>query len=398
MKKTDFKKPNPLTYKAFYLIAKLFCKFKLNLKIEKNELKGTKGPCVILVNHPSVIDFMPTCVAVKRRATFVISTAFYDTMPVKPLLKSAGVIAKNQFQTSMTDIRRMKDVLDNGFPLILFPAGLMTATGMSTPIPSATGKVVKLFNQDVYVLKIQGSYISNPKWGKGIRKGKVVANLTKLFSKEELKTSRPEDLQQKIYDNLSFDEYEYQKQALVPYKGGECVEGLENVLYQCPHCNEEFKIEANNDVLECTSCGYKVRANKYGLFEQHGEKPLIYDTVSEWVRKIQENARNNLAQKLATLSSHAVIQKIHPKKHKFLPVGECDITLTKEEFLLKGSIDGQEFEKSFSVSTFPTLPFKPGKCFDLQDGREVYRIVLDNPRHTIKWITLLELSHSLSFA
>ncbi len=392
MKTKKFKKPNYFLYKLFYFACKVVAKLKFNLKVEKNELKGTKGGCVVLVNHPSIIDFFTTCVAVRRRAHFVISSAFYQTMPIKPLINGVRAISKNQFQTSMTDMKKMKEVVDNDMPLILFPAGLMTATGEGTPIPPATGKVVKWFNSDVYTIHIQGSYLTKPKWGKGVRRGKIVLNATKLVSKEELKTTTPDELQKLIDKNLSFDEYEYQKQAMIPHKKGDNVDGLQNILFGCPHCKSEFSIEVDGNKLMCSKCGYSVKANTYGLFEPHGEKDIIHDTVVEWYRELK-NSLNKiiLANADYTISSNATIQLI--EKGKFVPAGQCEIILNNTEFTIKGNLKGQDVYKSFPVKSFPTLPFKPGKCFDLQDGQEIFRVVLENPRHTIKWITALEIMH-----
>ena len=69
----------------------------------KNELKGVKGPYVVIANHESAIDFINAAAAIDRRAHFVISNSFYNTMPIKGLIKMAGVIPKQQFQTSFTN-------------------------------------------------------------------------------------------------------------------------------------------------------------------------------------------------------------------------------------------------------------------------------------------------------
>ena len=43
------------------------------------------------------------------------------------------------------------------------------------------------------------------------------------------------------------------------------------------------------------------------------------------------------------------------------------------------------------LTTIPTLPFVPGKQFDLQHGKDIYRIILENPQETIKWVYLVEI-------
>ena len=50
---------------------------------------------------------------------------------------------------------------------------MMSEDGASTPIPLATGKSLKWLGQDVYVAYVEGSYLTNPKWGRKWRKGQI---------------------------------------------------------------------------------------------------------------------------------------------------------------------------------------------------------------------------------
>ena len=391
MKKTKkYKKPNAIIYSFFYIISKIICFFKLSLKIGKNEVKGKKGGFVVIANHGSSIDFMPLCVAVKRRAHFVISNAFYSSLHIQPLLNSVGVIPKNQFQTSVSEMRAMKSVLENEMPLVLYPAGLMTENGMDTPIPSATGKTLKWLGKDVYVAKSFGVYFSHPKWAKKWRKGKAHLDVYKLFDKDELVKLSEEELQRTIVKQLSFDEYAIQKEKKIAYRGGDNVNGLENILYKCPICKKEFTFSVKEKIkLICENCGYSVNSDKYGLF-YNSEKELVFDTVSAWFRWIEKEAKEEISEENFLLSSKAEVYMVNHKKHRFEKKGECDITLDNKEFVIDGSKYNLDIKKSFATKVFPILPFKPGKSFDLQDGREIYRIQLENGKETIKWITCLK--------
>ena len=389
-KAKKYKKPNAIIYGVFYIISKIVCFFKLGLKIKRNEVKGKKGGFVIIANHGSSIDFMPLCVALKRRAHFVISNAFYSSLPIQPLLNSAGVIPKNQFQTSVSEMRAMKNVLENEMPLVLYPAGLMTENGIGTPIPLATGKTLKWFGKDVYVAKSFGVYFSHPKWAKKWRKGKVSLDVYKLFDKDELVNLSEEELQKTIEEHLSFDEYAIQKEKKIAFHGGDSVKGLENVLYKCPNCKEEFTFSVKDkNKLTCEKCGYTVKSDKYGLFNSNNEKEIIFDTVSDWFRWIEKEAKEEISKENFLLSSKAEVYMINYKKHRFEKRGECDITLDNKEFVIDGSKYNLDIKKSFATKIFPILPFKPGRSFDLQDGREIYRIELENGKETIKWITCL---------
>ena len=312
------------------------------------------------------------------------------------MLDMVRVIPKNQFQTSIADMRKMKAALDdNKLPLVIYPAGLMTANGINTPMPDSTGKVLKWFNQDVYVARLRGSYLTNPKWGKGWRKGKIRLEIYKLFDKETLKTMDGDQVLKIAEEHLSYDEYAIQKHEMVAYKGGDKIAGLENVLFVCPHCGAEFSFTApTENTLTCASCGYSVKANEYGLLEQNGDISLYYDSPSDWYRFIE----NTLAKELEDnpdflLSDDAEIYKINDKKHKYEPAGKCKIMLNSQEFTLDGELNGAPFKNSFPTTMYPTLPIKPGYHFEIQDGQEIYRIMLSDGKKAIKWIASLEYFH-----
>ena len=151
--KNKFKIPNFLIYGILQLASKLISKFEFNLKIEKNEIKKLKGPYVVIANHESSIDFINMVCATNKRITFVISNSFYQSLKIHKLIKMAGVIAKQQFQTNPSDLKKMKEAISAKRPLVIYPAGLMTANGVATPIPEATGKFIKWLGVDVYVAK-----------------------------------------------------------------------------------------------------------------------------------------------------------------------------------------------------------------------------------------------------
>lgn len=391
MKKRNFKKPNPLIYPIGKLCAKIYTKFVLNLKVEKNETKNAKRPYVLLANHEASIDFMSLLAALKGKIIFVVSNAYYQTNPIKWLLDACRIIPKQQFYTSVANMKRMKSAVENGFPLAFYPAGLMTGNGISTPIPDATGKSLKWFGCDVYAAVSKGSYLSKPKWSKVGRKGKVTLNIIKLFTAEEVKNLDEKVIQARIKEVLDYDSYENQKQDLVPYKNGNNIEGLENVLYKCPKCGKEFVMETTSiDTLTCKFCNNQAKANTYGLLEKVNPTDVIYETPSDWSRYIKNDLSNNLN---PMMESTCKIQMINYKERKFEFVGNGLVRIDEENITLEGLINNEMIKKEFSISKTPTLPYTPGKCFDLQEEKEIYRIHLENPKHTMKWIYYTEIMH-----
>ena len=390
-------KPNPLTYGFVRSVSKFISRFVYPVEIVRNELTGSSGRRVILANHEADIDFFSAYAAIPGRAHVVASQSIISTLPIAPLAAGCGVITKNQFQTSVTDLHKMKAVVDHEEPLLLYPSGLMTESGASTPIPTATGKVAKWFDADIYIAKITGTYLMKPKWASKKRRGKATLDIYKLATREELAAMSDEDAEALIEKHLSFDAYRNNERLKNPYKNGENMEGLENVLYKCPDCGADYSIGIKDGrSLICYKCGYTVSSDEYGmLYCENGQEP-VYKYPTDWhsyiERSVFDEVRSNPD---FLLEGRARIQKINEKRHRFVEVGEGCVSLDYDNFTIDGAIFGEPTHRRFRTDIFPILPFRPGKYFEIQHGHEILRIIPEDPRQIMHWILVLKATYRL---
>jgi 1-acyl-sn-glycerol-3-phosphate acyltransferase len=294
--KTKYKKPNSFVYGLFYAICKVIGKLCFNLKILRNETKNVKEneSFVVLANHEASIDFIPVACAVRRKIHFVISNSFYETLPIKSLMSACGVLPKNQFQTMVEDLKKMKLCIENGMPVAIFPAGLMTADGVTTPIPTSTGKSLKWFDKDVYIAKSVGSYLTCPKWSKKMRKGQITVDVYKFMSKEEIRETDEKEIQRRIEKELYFNAYENQLANPIKYKGGNDIRGFENVLYKCPNCKTEYStVVEGKSLIKCTACKYQALADNYGFLNKVGENE-VFKLPNKWFELIESELKEEI--------------------------------------------------------------------------------------------------------
>ena len=393
-----YKKPNLLCYRIAQIAAWLVATFVFRRKILRNEIKGKKGPFVVIANHQAALDFVNLIGATRRPMSFVISNAFFNTLPIRGFLTKMGVIPKQQFQTTVRDMKRMKAVIDHGEPIVIYPAGLMCEDGLSTPIPAATYKFLKWLDADVYVAKTSGTYFAMPKWTSGFRPGRTHLDIYKLFSREELKNLDMAQVKSRTDEALLFDAYREQEAFRVKYSNGSNIRGLEHVLYQCPHCLAEFSVEAvEKDRLRCSACGYEQGSDAYGFLHKtssHGEE-LRY--VSDWSLGIYGRLKEKLVSgEVADLSTPVTIRMIDYDRKKFLDVGHGTLSLNARQFTIDGVIREQPVSLAVSIAGVPTLPFKPGKYLEVQDGNDIYRCVPEDGRLVMKFINMVKIFHELS--
>lgn len=386
------KKQNNMIYKLTKLLSSIVAKVVFKRKYIRNEIKGKKGPMVIIGNHEAALDFTTLIGATKEHITFVISDSFYNTLSVRSFMKKINVIPKQQFQTSLHEIAAMHNTIKNDGILMIYPSGLMSEDGLSTPIPAATYEFLSWLGADVYAAKISGSYFCTPKWSGKARPGRTYLDIYKLIDKNDFKDMSVEQIKKAVDGALCFDAYREQEKNMIKYRGGDNIEGLENVLYICPHCKEEFSIRARNkNTLYCEKCGFAHTSDEYGFLHNSGGigKELRY--VSDWARFVGETVKGDIeCGKLKDLSCDAIIQTIDYKKKKYIDSGRARVTLTPDAFLIDGVIDGEEKIIEAPIASFASLPFKPGVRIEIQHGKTTYRCVLDDGKLAMKFVNMVK--------
>lgn len=391
------KKPNLICYRLAQIVCWFVATFIFRRKILRNEIRGVNGPYVVIANHQAALDFVNLIGATSKPMNFVISNSFYNTLPIRGFLEKLGMIPKQQFQTAVRDLKRMKDVVDHGGRLVIYPAGLMCEDGLSTPIPAATYKFLKWMGVDIYVARSFGTYFVMPKWSKGLRAGRTCLDIYKLFSAEELKDLDLEEVKRRADEALLFDAYREQENNPVKYQKGSNIRGLEHVLYQCPHCKQEFTMELHNDdQLRCRSCGYAQQSDEYGFLHNLGlGREIRY--VSDWSKWIYGQLKEEIMSgRLSELRCGTGIRMIDYDRKKFVEVGQGNLTLTREQFTIDAQIRGEKTVLNVPIAGVPSLPFSPGKYLEVQQGSDIYRCVLEDGRLVMKLINMVKIFYELN--
>ena len=64
-----------------------------------------------------------------------------------------------------------------------------------------------------------------------------------------------EEINKAVKSALQYDDYLYQKENNILITEEFRAEGLHKVLYQCPHCLAESKMDSKGSEIFCTACG-----------------------------------------------------------------------------------------------------------------------------------------------
>ncbi len=368
--------PNPIVYSFARIVSCFLNRFKLNNHFIRNELKKVKGSAVVLCNHTSSYDHVLDTCATRRHMNFVVADSTYYSK-LYCLLKTVRPISKQQFFSKPYEFLQMREVIAAGGMVLMYPAGLCTSDGVSTTLPAATGFFIKFLNADVYVIMSHGMYLSNPKWSKVFRKGKVVTECRKLLCKEQIAALSEDDIFQIINQAMQYDDYEWQKKNLVRFRNADDSRGLENVLYSCPHCKTHFSIENADKFLVCKNCGKTYRLDEYGFFRKETETSP--DTPAVWHRRLLDDLRQETQNANFKAYADVRIHQLNKEKHVFEDAGSGEVIITREK--IRAFDDSRSMFYEEETDRFFSLPMIPGEYFDLQDGSTVYRCYPKEPKN-----------------
>lgn len=245
---------------------------------------ASDGPLIILANHQAYPDPALAAMAMPhRRINFVVSASFFRKPLVGRTLQNCGAIPKLQFRTDMRAVRAMLRVLARGGVLGIFPEATRSLDGRPAPFDDATARLIKHSGSAVATVRINGSYLSWPRWSKsGIRPGRIEAKANLLLTSEESRTLPLAEIHRRICAALAYDDYDWQRQARVRFHSFRPALGLHLLLHRCPACDREKALVSDAHRLVCRFCGNGARMDRYGLLQPLTADSRIFPDPAAW--------------------------------------------------------------------------------------------------------------------
>ncbi len=259
----------------WHLVGKPFAwKFAFRCDTDREQV-----PTLIISNH--VTNYDPILVALSfpgRRFHFVASEHLFRMGFVSKLLKFVfqpiprrkGISGGD---TAMAVLRKLRE----GQTVGLFAEGETTWDGRTGAFPAATGRMAKMSGCRLITYRLEGGYFAAPRWGSGIRRGKMYGRIVGIYSPEELKAMSKDEVQAAIARDIFEDAHERQQETPVAYGKRRRAENLETVLFQCPACHAFGSLSSKGNFLSCT-CGKKWEYTAFGRFEP--ARP--FQNVAQW--------------------------------------------------------------------------------------------------------------------
>lgn len=382
-KRGSIGKINPILYKVMKVVLTLTYKRKYHITLDNEIAKDIKGPAIVVASHTSDQDhFLSALTLYPVRPTYIVSEHFVHNKSTAGLIKLGHVITKRMFTPDVSTIINVMRAKGEGAVIVIFPEGRLSCYGKTLPVADGTAELIKKLGVDLYHWHADGAYLTFPKWrDKGDdRIGEIRCSLKKLATAEQIAKMSIDEIRSVTEDAIAHDDE--LAMAGVSYKSKNIARGADKILFKCPKCLCEGKIESEGDRIRCTECGFEARLDdRYRLHNApHG-------SINEWFEWQQESIDTDTE----IMESEVGLGACGTDGMMDREAGEGRIYMDKDVFRLHGTLFGEEIDFEVATEKLGAFPITAGDHFDVyHNGKLIYVYPRPDMRASVKWVCFLD--------
>lgn len=385
-----------------YVLSKIVLSFK-KVKIEKVNMEGLKSPYIMLSNHMYFIDFeLASQITYPYRVNNIVNIDGYIGRTW--LLELIGSICTRKFTNDLHLVKSIRHVLKKGDIVGLYPEARYSPCGITSYIPPSVAKLVKMSKVPVVVVKHQGNHLHTPFWDwKRKRKVPLHTIATQVLTKEQVESMSVEEIDKVIQEAFIYDEYQYQKDNNILITENYRAEGLHKILYQCPHCLTESKMNSKGTEIFCEECGKKWNLNEDGtLIALSGETEFSH--IPDWFKWERSQVRKQILDGTYSFSDDVDVYSL-PRTTKPIHLGPAKVSHSIENgFVLEGFYNKKPYRiirsplasNSLHVE-YNYVHIRHDDCFDITTEDDCYFCYPTKPNVITKLGFAVEEIYQLHF-
>ena len=353
--------------------------------LETIDMEGLEPPYIIFSNHMAFIDFeLAAMVTHPRKVNNVVNIDGYHMMPW--LLTWIGSICTRKFTNDLHLVKSIRRVTQNGDILCMYPEARYTPIGTTAFLPDSLGRVVKMNKVPLVVVTHHGNHLYSPFWAyKNKRKVPMHTVFRQVLTAEQVQEMSAEQINAVIREAMTYDEYRYQLEKGIRITESYRAEGLEKVLYQCPHCGTEFRMGTMGAEIFCNHCTKRWFLQENGqLKATEGETEFPH--IPDWFKWEQEQVRQQIIDGTYAYEDEVDVYSF-PRCYRFIPLGKAKVRHSFENgFTIDGHFRGQDYHVHRPPKGMNSLHveydfhrFRKENCFDISTETDSFYCYPTNP-------------------
>ncbi len=279
-------------YTVIMPFVRLFLKLKFNYTCD--DLSKIEGPYLLLPNHNLELDPLIVAAATRKHLYFVASEhVMRKGIGTKLLMYFFKPIIHQKGKQGVYTVKEMMKTLKSGTSVCIFPEGNRSFNGLTGEMMPAIGKVARRSGAKLVTFRVEGGYLSQPRWSQTLRKGKMQGKLVHVYTVEELKSMTDEQVNEAICRDLYEDAYATQEKEHVAFRGKNLAQGLETTIFSCPVCGQISTLHSEGERFWC-DCGFSAVYDVYGMLtDASGSQYTVTELDLKQQEKLQAMVKNH---------------------------------------------------------------------------------------------------------
>ncbi|MCU0104350.1 1-acyl-sn-glycerol-3-phosphate acyltransferase [Acholeplasma vituli] len=291
-----------------------------------------KGPYLVLGNHTINEDLIMVALSFREPIYFVASDMLFS-IPIisKIIYYIVQPISKAKYKPDPETVKNMIRVARSGGSIGIFPEGNRTFSGKIMYMPYSIAKLIKLLKLPVLFYRLEGGYLSHPRWAKKHRRGKMRGYVSTTWTYEEYKDLSNDEIYQRANKELAVNDFDMQAISRRRFRGKNYAEYIERAFFISPETNQIGTIYSDKDDIFDHSSKLHYRMNKYGLIDNLGNTKHYPNTI-EWyehqVKVVDRLVDERVSTPLFEEDAHA----FELLKRKQIPLSPTQLVLYTDRF------------------------------------------------------------------
>ena len=323
---------------------------KVNFECEKIDMeRAGDGPWMILMNHCSFTDLSIAFEVLKDRPFSIVCTS--DALVGKEgLMRSLGCIPTRKFVSDMSLISDMDYALtENKASVLMYPEAGYSLDGTGTKIPRRLGILLKKLKHPVVMITTYGAFTRDPLYNNLQKRDvKVTCTMKCLFTPEELAETKVRQIDEIVDKEFTLDYFKWQQDNSIEIDEPFRADGLNRILYKCPHCMTEGKTEGKGITLTCHACGATYELDTLGRLKGINVEPK-FTHVPSWFAWEREQLKEEIENGTYSLNVPCDIAVLKDSKALYM-VGSGTLRHDNNGFILDGCDGKLHYEQAPNAS------------------------------------------------
>jgi len=291
---------NPLKPQMWLMtIVRVVCaptlrKTKFSYTEERMDLVKNQ-PCLILMNHSSFTDMKLAYGIFYPKKMGIVTSVDAMTGFLGKLMRLLGCTPTHKYVADLSLMKDMEYMLKkNKTSVLMYPEAGYSFDGCATTLPKKMGILMKRLGVPVVTVITRGAFHRDPLYNMlRIRNVKVSAHVKCIATADEVKEKSVDELDALLAESFSFDNFAWQRDNRISIDVPFRADGLHRILYKCPKCGTENRMEGKGIHLTCHAC------KKQWIMDEHGqlsvkEGETEYPHIPDWYRWQRECVRKEL--------------------------------------------------------------------------------------------------------